>query len=162
MLRLLLAGLVVLSLFGPGSPPSAQAFDDFYYDDDDGWDWDFAPGVQSGGFNWYQNGWQRPQPAYSQQPIKLSMLYGEAGPAAYVLSGGGQVYNYTMSPGMTQLFREDRPWQITFDRGNGHGQQTYALKPGHYRFRMTEQGWGLFRSESMDDLPLAKAPPAPM
>lgn len=148
--------IVALSCFA--CTPAVRGFDDFYYEDDgeyweEDYDWDY-------GWN-YGNNWQQ-RPQYSQQPIKLSMLYGELGPVAYVLSGGGQVYNYTMQPGMAQNFREDRPWQITYDRGNGLGQQTYGLKPGHYRFKPTARGWELFRSDSMDDMPLAQAPPPPM
>lgn len=160
MTRLMSIALSVVLL----ASGSVRAFDDFYYDDDGYWEddgyWD--DGYDYGwNYGWNNNGWQQ-RPQYSQQPIKISMMYGEAGPVSYVLSGGGPVYNYTMQPGMAQMFREDRPWQITYDRGNGFGQQTYSLKPGHYRFKQSPRGWELFRSDSLDDMPLAQAPPPPM
>lgn len=147
----------------------------------------FSPGAQNQNLGWnngwdntWNNGWnnnwqqqqnwnyqprpqyQTPQVVYSQQPIKISMPPAEAGLCAYVLSSGGQSWNYTISPGKSQQFKEDRAWQVTYDRGNGYGHQTYSLKPGHYRFRQSSRGWELYRSDVMDDTPIAQAPPPPM
>jgi hypothetical protein len=132
-----------------------------------GWnDWD------DGGFHnpqwqnhqhWNQNQWHNqqgywnqpqysysappaPQIAYSNLPIGISMPYGESGLCSYSLSSGGQSWNYTISSGRSQTFNEDRAWQITFDRGNGLGTSTYALRPGEYRFRQSSRGWELYRS----------------
>jgi hypothetical protein len=154
-----------------------------------GWSNPFSPGAQNNNFGWdngnqwnngynnnwnyqqpqYQQNWQyqqpqyvQPQVVYSQQPIKLSMPGGEAGLCAYVLSSGGQSWNYTISPGKSQLFTEDRAWKVTYDRGNGYGEQSYVLKPGHYRFRQSSRGWELYRSDSMEDAPLSQAPLPPM
>lgn len=103
-----------------------------------------------------------PQPVYSGLPIKISMPPTEAGLCAYVLTSGGETWNYTIAPGKSQLFNEDRAWQVTYDRGDGYGPQTYGLKPGHYRFRQSSRGWELYRSDSMQDAPPSFAPPPPM
>jgi hypothetical protein len=159
---------------------------------DDNWNSPWNPGVQNNNSQWddwehnhnhgWNNGWNNnwqyqnqyqyrpqqpqyvaPRVVYSNQPIKISMPEGEPGMCAYVLSSAGQSWNYTMAPGKSQLFNEDRAWTITYDRGNGYGEQTYGLKPGHYRFRQSSRGWELYRSESMDSAPpVPQAPPPPM
>ncbi|MCA9052379.1 MAG: hypothetical protein KDA75_01015 [Planctomycetaceae bacterium] len=118
-------------------------------------------------YNYSQSQYSRaqtvvPQVTYSQEPIRISMPSGEAGLCAYVLSDGGQNWNYSISPGTKQDFKEDRSWKITYDRGNGFGEQTYGLKPGHYRFRQSSRGWELYRSSSMDTASTSNAPPPPM
>jgi hypothetical protein len=118
---------------------------DWYDDEFDG----FQPG-----FNPYwrqqqqQQGWQfQPPVTWSNEPIEITMPEGEPGVCAYTLSSGVGGWNYTITPGKSQAFREDRPWSVTFDRGDGRGVQTYKLKPGRYRFRHGENGWDLFRQE---------------
>jgi hypothetical protein len=99
---------------------------------------------------------------YSNQPITIAMPLDQPGPCGYVLLSGDAAWNYTMAPGQSQTFPEDRAWRITFDRGQGYGEQTYALKPGLYRFRLTSRGWELYRSTTPAPAPFASAPPPPM
>jgi hypothetical protein len=117
-------------------------WDDGWYDED---------GYYNPGFNPYwqqQQQWQqRPPVAWSNEPITIGMPEGEPGICAYSLTSGFGGWNYTITPGKSQTFQEDRPWSITFDRGDNRGTQTYRLKPGQYRFRHGENGWELFRSE---------------
>ncbi|MFV0442288.1 MAG: hypothetical protein ACK5Q5_01810 [Planctomycetaceae bacterium] len=141
-----------------------------------GWDnnWDYG---YNNGWNNYNNGWNnnyyqpqqnwnyqpaKPAVVYSQQPIKIAMPENEAGLCAYVLKDNSNSWNYTIAPGKSQEFKEDRGWKITFDRGNGHGEQTYGLKPGLYRFRQSSRGWELYHSAATTTAPVAAAPPPPM
>jgi hypothetical protein len=113
----------------------------------------------------YQYQPARPQVVYSQQPIKISMPPNEAGLCAYVLKDGNNgAWNYTIAPGKSQDFTHDRGWLVTFDRGNGFGEQTYSLKPGYYRFRQSSRGWELYHSATapVDAAPVAQGPPPPM
>lgn len=103
-----------------------------------------------------------PQVSYSNQPIKLAMPEGEVGPCGYLLISGEQTWNYTMFPGKSQTFNEDRDWKIVYDRGEGFGEQAYQLKTGLYRFRRGDRGWELYRSDLPDAAPVASAPPPPM
>jgi hypothetical protein len=102
-----------------------------------------------------------PQATYSNLPIKISMPDGEAGICGYVLATGKQAWNYTIGAGKAQIFPEDRVWQVTYDRGGGFGPQVYVLKSGHYKFRQSNRGWELYRSE-LDAAPVAAAPEPPM
>jgi len=89
-----------------------------------------------------------PPVVYSNLPISIAMPDGEPGLCSYVLSSGDGSWNYNIGPGQRQTFNEDRAWKVTFDRGNGYGQQSYALHPGLYRFRMSARGWELYRSSA--------------
>ena len=109
-----------------------------------------------------QRSYSQPQVVYSQQPIRISMPVNQPGMCSYVLSSGDESWNYTIAPGKKQDFKEDRVWKITFDRGDGFGQQSYGLKPGHYRFRQGSRGWELYKSSSMDTASTSNAPPPPM
>lgn len=136
--------------------------------DDGGWDNGWNNNGWNNGWqqqqNWnqYQYQYQQPQRVYSNQPITIAMPTGEPGMCSYVLSSGQGTWNYTMSPGKSQTFNEDRAWKVTFDRGNGFGEQSYNLKPGYYRFRQSSRGWELYRSEAPPAAPIANAPPPPM
>ena len=99
---------------------------------------------------------------YSRQPIRISMPEDQIGICAYVLRSGDEAFNYTILPGKKQDFTEDRAWKIVYDRGDGFGQQSYGLKPGHYRFRQSSRGWELYRSSSMETASTSNAPPPPM
>jgi hypothetical protein len=79
-----------------------------------------------------------------------------------VLATGSQSWNYTIAPGKSQAFPEDRAWQVTYDRGAGHGQQTYQLRSGQYKFRQGPRGWELYRSELEEAAPVVTAPPGVM
>lgn len=144
-----------------GFPNVRQNRGGWYYDEyDDEWYYD-------DGYDWDQPDWgygpQAPQyqqrPVFSNQPITILMPEGEPGVCAYVLSGAGGVWNYTIAPGKSQTFNEDRQWMVTFDRGNNLGQQSYNLKPGIYKFRQSNRGWELYRTENPS---ASQGPPAPM
>ena len=147
--------------------PGAQNQNNLGWDnggwDDGGWDnggWNNGWQQQQ---NWNQYQYQQPQRVtYSNLPITIGMPAGEPGMCSYVLSSGQGTWNYTMSPGKSQTFNEDRAWKVTFDRGNGYGEQSYNLKPGYYRFRQSSRGWELYRSETPPAAPIANAPPPPM
>lgn len=111
---------------------------------------------QWGGFNqWggnYPQSTYRPQPNYqppvnySGLPITIEMPPDQSGLCSYSLLGGSGAWNYSITPGRSQNFTEDRDWKIRFDRGNGNGSATYNLRPGVYRFRQSSRGWELYRA----------------
>lgn len=98
---------------------------------------------------------------YSGQPIHISMPADQYGSCAYVLASGPDSWNYTMLPGKSQKFTEDRSWQITFDRGGGYGEQSYRLIPGYYRFKQSSRGWELYHSTTAPPPSSGSAPPPP-
>lgn len=83
-----------------------------------------------------------PAKTFSQQPITIFC------PTTYDVKVGYLLneFEYAISPGFQQDFREDRDWTIKFDRGSTFGTQTYTLKPGRYEFGWTDSGWDLFAS----------------
>jgi hypothetical protein len=141
-------------------------YDDGYYYDDHHHHNDYQGGYNQGGYNqWrqplsYQP--RRPAVVYSQLPITISMPDGEAGLCAYILGDGSNAWNYSIAPGKSQSFKEDRAWTVRYDRGNGYGEQMYRLKPGHYKFRQSARGWELYYSAPGGNAPLNAGPPAPM
>lgn len=50
---------------------------------------------------------------------------------------------YTIKPGETQRFNDDRDWVIAFGSGGSKGDLRYTLKAGTYRFVATDGGWDL-------------------
>lgn len=78
-------------------------------------------------------------------------------PLTYVLNGT----TYTIKPGYTQTFLDDRIWTIEFFRG-GSGSQPmkYDLKAGTYRFFADENGWDLKQvgGGAAPDLPPSPSP----
>lgn len=59
----------------------------------------------------------------------------------YILNGR---YQYTMEGGEHQVLPGRSKWTIAFDRGGSHGEARYELS-GSYCFKMTDNGWELFR-----------------
>jgi hypothetical protein len=89
--------------------------------------------------------------------IKLVCPKTASGPLSYSLNGT----LYTIQPGYSQNFRDDRTWKLEFQR-NGQGSQAvaYTLKPGSYRFGNGPEGWDLRQvvGTQPGDLPPAPQP----
>jgi hypothetical protein len=63
---------------------------------------------------------------------------------SYTLDGN----SYTIPPGYSQEFREDRAWVVQFSRGTNLAPARYGLQSGAYVFTSTGHGWELYRSKS--------------
>ncbi len=81
-----------------------------------------------------------PVPVFSGGPIKIVNPATNTGRLNYTLNG----MPYSIEPGQTQEFTEDRAWVIDFDRGRSLGMARYSLQTGVYRFAMTDRGWELY------------------
>lgn len=82
-------------------------------------------------------------------------------PMSYVLNGTV----YSIKPGYSQTFLDDRPWTIEFLRGgSGSLPMRYELKAGTYQFAADENGWDLkaVRPATGSQMaPLPAVPPSP-
>ena len=97
---------------------------------------------------------------YSGSPIKLICPKVATGTLNYSLNGAA----FTIQPGFSQSFREDRNWKLEFRRG-GDGSElvTYTLKSGTYNFAVGPAGWELRQVVPVSTNPLPPAPePAPL
>lgn len=81
-----------------------------------------------------------PGPAYSGAPVTIVNPASNNTVLSYSLNGTP----YTMQPGQSQQFAEDRAWTIEFSRGGNFGSARYGLFAGQYTFGPTERGWELF------------------
>jgi hypothetical protein len=119
---------------------------------------------------WYGNDgqWQNYGNAYVvQRPIMRNFSGGLIqidNPAtnkqtlSYTLDGNP----YTIAPGYSQSFPEDRAWVVQFSRGPNMEQARYGLQSGTYSFTSTGTGWELYRGElPQTDAPSLPAPPNP-
>ena len=80
------------------------------------------------------------RPADSSGSIKLIFPKESVVPISYVLNGTV----YTIKPGYTQTFLDDRIWTIEFLRGgSGSLPMRYELNAGTYQFVADENGWDL-------------------
>ncbi len=52
---------------------------------------------------------------------------------------------FTIAPGYSQDFREDRAWVVQFSRGGNMDQVRYGLTSGVYSFTGTDHGWELYK-----------------
>ena len=82
---------------------------------------------------------------------------------------------YSIPPGYSQNLTLDRPWVISFSRGENLGEARYGLETGLYTFASTDHGWELYRGEvaqpnvvqtppntlPMNRTPTAAMPPTP-
>lgn len=81
----------------------------------------------------------RPAPPTPDAMIKISMAAGAGGNVPYKLND----FSYTMQPGFSQKFANDRSWTISFDDGSGK-MISQALVPGNYVFVKNDAGmWEL-------------------
>jgi hypothetical protein len=118
-----------------------------WYGDDGQWV-DYSAGAYPAAANAYAV--ERPilddsQPAanFSGGPITITNPATNNVTLSYMLDG----IAYTIAPGYTQDFSEDRAWVIQFSRGENSEQVQYGLQSGLYTFTSTDQGWELYRSE---------------
>jgi hypothetical protein len=98
-----------------------------------------------------------PTLSHTGEEIKLVCPKTATGPLSYSLNGTP----YTIQPGYSQNFRDDRTWKLEFQR-NGQGSQVvaYTLKAGSYRFGNGAEGWDLRQvvGTQPGDLPPAPQP----
>ena len=74
----------------------------------------------------------------------------------YALNGTA----YSIKPGYSQSIQNDRAWTVEFGPGGSAGNVRYSLQTGTYKFKVTEAGWNLFRSQEQPRV--AEIPPAPV
>lgn len=106
-----------------------------------------------------------PQVIRTGAPIKLVCPKAAASGLSYSLNGT----IFTIQPGYSQNFRDDRTWKLEFHRGGEESEvATYTLKPGTYNFAVGASGWELRQvvSVSKEDqqpppqpTPLPETPP---
>jgi hypothetical protein len=84
-----------------------------------------------------------PEANFSGRPIKITNPAANRVTLSYTLDGTA----YTIPPGYSQDFRDDRAWEIKFSRGANLAQAEYGLQSGLYSFTSTDHGWELYRSE---------------
>lgn len=96
---------------------------------------------------YYNNGYSNsapppPAPNYSYQPIVITCPANYTGQINYRLNE----FDYSMTPGQAQTFKEDRRWEVSYDPGNGGAPARYRLTPGNYEFRQVNGGgWQIFK-----------------
>lgn len=88
--------------------------------------------------------------------IKLVSPATAPGPLVYSLNG----HVYTIQPGYSQSFRDDREWTLEFKRGTEAGTVAhYSLKAGTYTFSAGGNGWELHQAGTTPTAaPLPDAP----
>ncbi len=74
----------------------------------------------------------------------------------YTING----HSFTMKPGQSQKFANDRRWIIEFDQGAGRGQTKYTLNSGTFKFKQTSAGWDFV--QTVEKPKLTDAPPPPV
>ena len=105
-----------------------------------------------------QYGASVPATVYDGGPIVIACPADAPAPISYVLNG----YTYTMKPGETQQFVNDRNWVVQFTRGiPGTADKRYTLSTGRYRFEPSSQGWDLNSDRASSTVTGQPAPPAP-
>ena len=70
--------------------------------------------------------------------------------------------NVALQPGESRLLTNDRPREITFDRGGKFGTARYSITSGQYRFELTQDhGWELYHDADVSKIspPDAAGPP---
>jgi len=93
-------------------------------------------------------------------PIKIENPASNKETLSYTLDGN----LYTIQPGYSQEFREDRAWVVQFSRGANLDEARYGLQSGLYSFTSTNRGWELYRGEfpqTVAPQPFMAAPPPP-
>lgn len=102
-------------------------------------------------------------PAPTVANIKLTCPKTAPGPLSYSLNS----HIYTIKPGYSQTFPNDRAWKIEFKRGDDASEvASYPLSEGVYTFVAGPNGWDLQQpgapTPSPIDLPPEPLPPAPV
>ena len=97
-------------------------------------------------------------PTLAAANIKLSCPKTAPGPLSYSLNG----HVYTIQPGYSQTFPNDRAWTIEFKRGGDDSAvASYALNSGLYSFVAGPGGWEL-QQPGATPSPSAELPPSPL
>jgi len=104
-----------------------------------------------------------PSPPSTTANIKLSCPKTSPGPLSYSLNG----HVYTIQPGYSQTFPNDRAWTIEFKRGGDDSEvASYTLNSGLYSFVAGPGGWDLQQpgagSALSTELLPAPLPPPPL
>lgn len=124
----------------------------------------------------------QPQPVYVQpQPVQPQPVYSPttalpAAPSPY--ADGGEIvlfspstntsdirymlngHQYTMKPGTKQRFTNDRTWTVQYESLPGQ-VVTYTLHSVHYKFKQSESGLSLFKTQDTPESTQFGLPPAP-
>jgi len=99
----------------------------------------------------------RPSEPTDGGPIVIVCPIENSAPVEYAING----HRFTMKPGQTQKFSNDRRWVIEFDQGAGRGRTKYTLNAGTFKFKQAGAGWDFVqtveRATSKEE-----APPPPM
>lgn len=99
-----------------------------------------------------------PVPASAVGDIKLSCPKSAPGNLTCKLNG----HPYTIRPGYSQTFANDREWIIEFRRrGDGSEMLSYTLNAGLYVFTSGSNGWDLEEPGATTTQPI-ELPPAPL
>lgn len=89
--------------------------------------------------------------------IKLICPKSAGGSLTYSLNGA----IYTIQPGYSQSFQEDRAWTLEFKRGGEDSEiARYSLKAGTYAFVVGANGWDIQQPGQAP--PVSDLPPAPL
>lgn len=104
-----------------------------------------------------------PLPSFSGGVIKIDNPATNNTALSYTLNG----VPYTIQPGQSQQFVEDRDWVIDFSRGGNFGPARYGLHSGLYTFSVTDHGWELYNAPfvaapGISGAPTNPLPPSPM
>jgi hypothetical protein len=143
----------------------SQGRDSWRYRQDNGRWWYWGPDNRwmwygdDGQWQYYGNERvvQRPiLESFSGGPIKIVNPAKSGVTMKYMLDGNA----FTIPPGYSQEFQEDRAWVIEFSQGANMDQMRYSLRSGVYKFASTDHGWDLYRSEVPQTV--ATKPPMPM
>jgi hypothetical protein len=96
-----------------------------------------------------------PEPVADGGRITIVNLAESEAAVAYRLNG----FAFEMQPAFAQTFENDRTWTIEFPSKGSRGTIRYRLTAGDYQFRLTDDGWDLFKRKPITDQPVAPPPP---
>ena len=80
---------------------------------------------------------------FSGAPISIVNPATNTKTLSYSLGGTA----FTIPPGYSQNFHEDRAWAIRFSPGDNRDAVQYRLHTGLYTFTSTDHGWELYHSK---------------
>ena len=96
-----------------------------------------------------------------RDPLQIKLIYPKSatGPLSYVLNGTV----YSIKPGYSQTFDDDRDWSIEFLRAGTRSQPVrYRLNGGVFNFVADDNGWDLKQFQAASSaIPPSPLPPAP-
>ena len=89
--------------------------------------------------------------------IKIVNPSDSGGAVSYTLNGT----QYSIQPGHAQTIQNDRLWTVAFGSGGSGGNIRYSLRPATYKFKVTDGGWNLFKSQDQTNAANNALPSAP-